>query len=223
MAEITLVIGTTAHCSDGFPGEVKSVVIDPGARAVTHLVVEPRLEHGTAAGLARLVPLDHVDATADEIGLRYTGAEFKDLSPAEETLAEFVPGLNVPVQLLPSGEGWRDADGPVVDGGTIPQIREMETVPVLPTTGEGETEVEEHRGDHVHATDGDIGELRGLRIDSSDGHVTQLLLKEGHLWDRKEVAIPIGNVSGFDAGIRLNLTKQQVRDLPPADIDRPGR
>jgi sporulation protein YlmC with PRC-barrel domain len=217
MAELTLVIGATAVCSDGFPGEVKSVVIDPGARAVTHLVVEPKLEHGTASGLARLVPLDHVEASAEEIGLRYTEAEFKDLSPAEETLAEFVPGLNVPVQLLPPGEGWRDAGGPEVDGGTIPRIDEKEIIPLLPTTEAGQPEVEEHRGDHVHATDGHIGELHALRIDPGDGRVTQLLLKEGHLWGRKEVAIPIGNVSGFDAGIQLNITKQQVRDLPSAE------
>jgi hypothetical protein len=217
MAEITLVIGATARCSDGFSGEVICLVIDPGTRAVTHLVVEPELEHGTGSGLARLVPLGDVEGTADEIRLRCTEAEFKDLSPAEQTLAEFVPGLNVPVQLLPSGEDWRDTGGPVVDGGTIPRIREMETVPVIPTTGTGQAEVEEHRGDHVHATDGDIGQLRALRVDPRDGRVTQVLLKEGRLWDRKEVAIPIGHVSGFDGGIQLSISRQQVRDLPPAD------
>ncbi len=92
MAEITLVIGAAAYCSDGFPGELKCLVVDPATRAVTHLVIEPKLEHGTAVGLARLVPVDHVDTATREIRLRYTEAEFKDLSPAEETLAEFVPG-----------------------------------------------------------------------------------------------------------------------------------
>src|ERR1700728_3940838 len=122
MAEVTLVIGAAAVCGDGFPGELKSLVVDPASRAVTHLVIEP--ERGV--GLARLVPLDHADAAAEPIRLAYTETEFKDLSPAEETLAEFVPGYEVPVQLLPAGEGWRAADGPVADGETIPQIREME-------------------------------------------------------------------------------------------------
>ena len=40
--------------SDGYRGEMLAVVVDPAARTVTHLVVEP---HGRA-GLARLVPLD---------------------------------------------------------------------------------------------------------------------------------------------------------------------
>jgi hypothetical protein len=35
----------------------------------------------------------------------------------------------------------------------------------------------------------------------------------GHLWGQREVAIPLGNVAGFDDGIRLNITKQQVKDL----------
>jgi hypothetical protein len=44
-----------------------------------------------------------------------------------------------------------------------------------------------------------------------------VLLKEGHLWGRKEVAIPVSAVTGYDGGIRLNITKQQVEELPPVD------
>jgi hypothetical protein len=44
-----------------------------------------------------------------------------------------------------------------------------------------------------------------------------VLLKEGHFWGRKEVAIPVSAVTGLEDGIRLNLTKKQVEDLPPAD------
>jgi len=46
--------------------------------------------------------------------------------------------------------------------------------------------------------------------------VTHVLLQEGHLWGRKEVSIPISAVTGVDAGIRLNITKKQVEDLPAA-------
>jgi hypothetical protein len=49
--------------------------------------------------------------------------------------------------------------------------------------------------------------------------VTHVLLQEGHLRGRKEVAIPISAVTRVDDGIWLNITKQQVKDLPPADID----
>jgi hypothetical protein len=39
---------------------------------------------------------------------------------------------------------------------------------------------------------------------------------------RKEVAIPITAVLRVDDGIRLNLTKEEVQDLPPVDVDRPS-
>jgi sporulation protein YlmC with PRC-barrel domain len=202
---ITLVIGSDAVCTDGYRGEVLAAVIDPAARTLTHIVVEPKGRQG----LARLVPLDLVDASPDQVRLGCVEAQFKELEAAEETLAEFVPGYPGPVQLLPAG--WRDADEPTADGGTILRIPEKETVDIVPPG-----EVEERRGDHVHATDGDIGQVRALVIDPESHRVTHVLVKEGHLWDRKDVAIPFDQVAGFDDGIRLSLTRQQVRDLPSA-------
>jgi len=70
-------------------------------------------------------------------------------------------------------------------------------------------------GDHVHALDGEIGQVEGFLVDPGD-QVTHILLTEGHLWGRKEVAIPVGAVTGVRDGIRLNMTKKQVEDLPPA-------
>ena len=118
-----------------------------------------------------------------------------------------MPGYEVPVQLLPAGEGWRPADGPVADGETIPQIREMETIPLVP-----DTEIEESGGDHVHATDGHVGHFHGLRVDPDDGEVLSVLIKR-HLWGHAELAVPIGKVSGFEAGVQLSITMQQVKDL----------
>jgi sporulation protein YlmC with PRC-barrel domain len=83
-------------------------------------------------------------------------------------------------------------------------------------------EVAVRRGDHVHATDGDIGRVQGLVIDPRSHHVTHVLLQEGHLWGRKEVAIPIGAVAGTDDGIRLKITKEQVAELPPVHLDHPA-
>ena len=205
---ITLVIGNAALCSDGYRGEVRAVVIDPAVRTVTHIVVEP----DGRRGLARLVPLGLVDAAPGRIRLRCTQAEFMNLDTAEETLAEFAVGQTVPVQLL--APGWRGVDGPSTDGSEILRIPEKETIDVVPPG-----EVEEHGGDHVHATDGDIGQVRAFRVDPASGQLTHVLLKEGHVWGRKDVAIPFDKVSGFDGGLRLTVTKQQIRDLAAVDID----
>ena len=202
MAETTqFTIGADVSCSDGICGEVSRVVVDPVAKAVTHLVVEPKHRQG----LGRLVPLDLVDATTGEVRLGCTVAEFDKLDHAEET--RFVPGSRYagysPGQVL----SW-----PYYSlMGNASQTTTYDTVPL------GEVSV--RRGDQVHATDGDIGRVQGLVIDPRDHHVTHVLLQEGHLWGRKEVAIPIGAVTRVDDGIRLNISKQAVQDLPPVDID----
>jgi hypothetical protein len=69
-------------------------------------------------------------------------------------------------------------------------------------------------GEHVHATDGPVGKVRGLTVLARGHHVTRILLAEGHLWGKRQVAIPIGAVAGFGDGIRLSLNRDEVRDLP---------
>jgi sporulation protein YlmC with PRC-barrel domain len=91
-----------------------------------------------------------------------------------------------------------------------PQVVTNDRVPV------GEVEV--RRGEHVFATDGAIGSVQGLVIDPSDHHVTHVLLDEGHLWGQKRVAIPIGAVKDVEDGVRLDLSKDEVRDLPEVGL-----
>jgi sporulation protein YlmC with PRC-barrel domain len=77
----------------------------------------------------------------------------------------------------------------------------------------GETEVERHQS--VHAVDGQIGQVEGFMVNPADDKVTHILLEEGHLWGRRQVAIPVSAVASIEDGIRLNITKRQVEDLPP--------
>ena len=48
--------------------------------------------------------------------------------------------------------------------------------------------------------------------------MTHVILREGHLWGRKQVAIPGDAIASVTDGIRLNITKKQVEDLPPASV-----
>jgi sporulation protein YlmC with PRC-barrel domain len=217
MAEATpFVIGADVGCSDGPCGSVIRVVVDPVARSVTHLVVEPPEREG----LGRLVPLDLVDTTGTEIRLRCTLEQFEKLGSAEDT--QFVPGTYGYQDFGPEQVvswpyyGLSGTDTVTADAlaGGISQTVTYDMVPL------GEVEV--RRDDHVHATDGNIGRVQGLVIEPRSHHVTHVLLQEGHLWGRKEVAIPISAVSKVDDdGIKLSIAKHQVQDLPPVDIDHP--
>jgi hypothetical protein len=46
-----------------------------------------------------------------------------------------------------------------------------------------------------------------------------VLLQEGHVLSRREVAVPIGAVTGVEDGVQLNITKQQVENLPAVNTD----
>ncbi len=217
MSETTeFIIGSEVSCSDGVCGELRRVIVDPIARTLTHLVVEPRHRRGTG----HLVPIALAASTAKEIRLRCTTAEFEALTDAEET--QFLPGASgqwgygqqqmlswpyygLGMRALGAGAGMGMAAGP--------EAITYDRVPV------GEVQV--RRGEHVHATDGAIGRVQGLVIDPSDHHVTHVLLDQGHLWGHKRVAIPISAVAGVDDGVRLHLTKDEVRDLPPVDLEHP--
>lgn len=198
-------IGAHVSCTDGPCGTVTRVVVDPVARAVTHIVVEPH--HRRILG--RLVPVDLADATPDAVTLRCTVAEFEALDPAED--AQFVPGTTTYAAYGPEqAVFWPHT----AKGGRYGSRGDLVTEDSVPL---GEVQV--RRDDRVHATDGEIGRVHGLVIDRGNHQVTHVLLKEGHLWGHKEVAIPISAVTKADYGIQLNLTKKQVEDLPSVDIE----
>jgi hypothetical protein len=202
MAEATLFeIGAEARCTDGDCGPVIRVVV---VREVTHIVVEPKHR----IGLGRLVPLHLVQRAGDEVELSCTLAEFEQLDLAEET--HFLPGDG----LLP---GYTSSEVFVLPyyGLGVGNVSPPVTTDDLPL---GDVGV--RRGESVLATDGHIGHVQGLVIEPLHHHVTHFLLQEGHLWKRREVAIPIGAVTGIDEeGIQLSVTKQEVEDLPPVDLD----
>jgi sporulation protein YlmC with PRC-barrel domain len=215
------VIGSRVACRDGDCGELRRVVIDPVARAITHLVVEPR--HRRRGG--RLVPIDRVaSSTPEEIRLTLTLAQFEVLEEADE--AQLLPGASggwgyeqhemhsLPYYVVAqSGMGaisGIDKDMSVGRGAHQPTSTH-DHVPA------GEVEI--RRGDHVRATDGSIGRVGGLIVDPGDHHVTHVLLDEGHLWGAKRVGIPISAVTRIDDEVRVKLTKAEVRDLPPVDLD----
>jgi sporulation protein YlmC with PRC-barrel domain len=207
MSEFT--IDADASCSDGPCGKLTRLIVDPETQAVTHLVIKPK--HRGEPG--RLVPIDRVDAAAGGIRLRCTMAEFGKFDPAEEEdLLPTDPGapLYNPDMAQFGGGRWglSIANLRLNDGA---KVGTHDTIPI------GEVDV--RRGEPVYATDGEIGKIKGLVIDPGSHDVTHVLLEEGHLWGRKEVAIPVSSVTRVGDIIRLTIDKHQVEGLPPVDID----
>jgi hypothetical protein len=180
------------------------------------------------------VPIELVDSASDQVRIRCTMAEFHALEEAEET--HFLQGgsdqwgydqeqmMTLPLYGFAGGIGGVGGIGMGMGG-----IGMGMGGTGMGDTGTGqviedrvpEGQVEMRRGEHVHATDGEIGSIQGFVIDPSDHHLTHILLEEGHLWGKKTVALPIGAVKDLNGGVRLSVTKAEVGDLPEIDLADP--
>jgi hypothetical protein len=214
------IIGSDVICGDSACGVLSRVVVDPIADKIAYLDVESKYRPGGG----HLVPISLVaGATVKEIRLNCSKAEFEALAPAQEK--EYLPIVGrwsgYPSEQAISLAYFR-AGGPGLTPG-----------PAQPDLGTGRGpgqftfaklplgDVDVRRGEHVSTTDGPIGQVKGLVIDPSDHHVTHILLDEGHLWGAKEVAIPISAVKRIGELIQVTLSRDEIKELPPVDVEHP--
>jgi sporulation protein YlmC with PRC-barrel domain len=197
-------LDTNVQCSDGLCGRSTYVVIDPIIDKVTHIVVrDHRFPH-----IEYLVPIELiVESTPNSIRLRCKEDELRMLDPFLETHYE---------------EG--DLDAPPYDHSQYwlwPYvIPEDEVIPVeYERVPPGELAV--RRGARVDATDGHIGVVDEFLIDPASGHISHLILREGHLWGQKDVTIPVSEIDQVEADtVRLELSKDEIEALPAIPVRR---
>ena len=212
MTDTTFRIGSAAACSDGQCGEVSQVVVNPVVSEVTHLVIEPTHR----SGLGRLVPLALVEAGAGGVQLRCTLEEFENLPRAEET--DFLPGGSGYLNYAQHEAYYWPYYG--LETFPDPAVANASGLVTRDTLPPGEVGV--RRGEPVHASDGEIGKVEGLVVEPANGHVTHVLLQEGHLWGRKQVAIPIGAIERLGEDIIVTMTKHEIGDLPAVELAGSG-
>jgi hypothetical protein len=191
------------------------VVVDPVAERLAHLIVAPERRE-----TSRLVPMGMARCEQGRIVLDCSREGFESLEPAVE--AHFVAPHGAEVRDGYPAEAFlywpyfglgtgQPMFWPAPDE-TNPLVELEDRVPL--------DEVRIRRGERVRARDGGIGRVRGLVVDAADEEkVTHVLLDEGHLWGRKQVAIPIGMVYDIDEEeVAVRLSKQQIKDLPPVEV-----
>lgn len=78
-----------------------------------------------------------------------------------------------------------------------------------------------NRGTRIEATDGYIGHIDEFVVNPEKGHITHLVMREGHLWGQKDVIIPLSAIGDIDVDtVFLNLDKQQIESLPSFPVHR---
>jgi sporulation protein YlmC with PRC-barrel domain len=204
---VKLRLGAKVVCSDGPAGTLTRFIIDLDTGRVTHVDVANHTHGGD-----HLVPIAEVAEGGDEIHLSSTSAEFSALQ-ADQSYADIYPAASfydpdALVQMPFIGFGGMGMFG-AMGSGSVQPVREQ-------LTPKDETGVERH--EPAYASDGHhVGHIDGLIVEPTDGHITYLLLAEGHIFNKKEVAIPSDSVLGLDEeGARLSLTKDEIEALPAA-------
>ena len=192
-------------CRDGDCGHSIELVLDPKSEELTHVVVKEN--HPTYE--ERLVPVEYITgSTPDLIQLNVSKEEFEkfDIFCRKELIPEELPNDQV-----------YDAMGNYY---VVPSMKIKKNVLVEYKSVPKGTLAFEHNAP-IKTKEGTVGRLDELMIDEESDEITHLVMREGHLWGKKEVSIPISAIDNIDEnGITLKLSKDQVKNLPEIPIRR---
>ena len=204
-----LELGRSVELADGATQQLVDVVIDSGAKSVTHLVVQPH-DHGEEA---RLVPAGLAEESdgGNEIKLAVTAKDLERFDLVHE------------FEVLHAGE--RPQQDPKWDVG----VEDIVVTPTYEATAFGEYggaldsdvtisydrvpkgEIELRRASSVYSSDGHhLGSLDGVVMSEGD-RLTQLFFQRGHLWWKREVAIPADAIAKFESDmVTLGVKKDEL-------------
>ncbi len=208
-------LNAQVECTDGIYGRSKYVLIDPVVDHVTNLIVKEDADPNTEY----IVPVDFVTETiADTIRLSCSKAELEKMDPFIET--KFIKE-QVPERYSRYGYGGYGMGSLYYMPYTTPDVTvyEVEEIQQIPP---GELSV--HRGTHVEATDGYVGKVDEFVVHPVTGHITHLVMREGHLWGQKDVIIPLSALAPMgdthEDTVFLKLDKHQLESMPTFPLHR---
>jgi sporulation protein YlmC with PRC-barrel domain len=206
-------LNAQVECTDGVCGRSMYVVLNPVFEQVTHLVVK----EDSSPGIEYMVPVDFVtDTTGNTVRLRCSKAELEKMDPFIQTtlIAENVPESN-----YSRGGGEYGGTGAYY---YMPYVTLEKTIYVSEEnqqTPPGELAVQ--RGTRVEATDGYVGKVDEFVVNPENGYITHMVMREGHLWGKKDVAIPLSAIGEQrEDTVFLKLDKAQIEALPTFPLSR---
>jgi sporulation protein YlmC with PRC-barrel domain len=200
------------ECADGICGRSVYVLINPVVDKVTHLVVR----EDSSPNTQYIVPVEAISATiVGTIQLRCSKADLEKMDPFVQTefIEEKVPSANFVVGNGMYGMGsYYYLPYVTSDGKAYESVKTQQIPP-------GELAV--RRGTRVEAKDGCVGKVDEFVVDAKNGHITHLVMREGHLWGKKDVIIPLSAMGDTHGDtVFLKIDKQQIESLPTFPLKR---
>ena len=205
-------LNAQVECTDGVCGRSVYVLVDPLVDKVISLVVKETSSPNTEY----IVPVDVISATiADTIQLRCSKAELEKMDQFVQTeyIAEKLPDRDFMYAGGVYGMGSYYYLPYVTPEVTVQVPVEHRQIPL------GELAIQ--RGTRVEATDGYVGKVDEFVVNPKNSHITHVVMREGHLWGKKDVIIPISAMGETREDIVvLKLDKHQVESLPTFPVNR---
>jgi len=198
-------INVDVLCAGELCGRSTCLIVNPINERVTHLVV---IENDFPY-IERLVSVETILASSpNSIQLRCNKAKLSEMEPFEETdfinagqLESALP-YDAPCLIWPYSM-YRAA----------PMALEHERIPA------GEVAI--RRGTPVKAADGQAGKVDEFLVDPVNDVITHLVLREGHLWGKRDVTIPVSEIEKIaEDGVQLKLDKNALEKLPAIPVNR---
>ena len=205
-------LNAQVECTDGPCGQSVCVLVNPVSDQVTHIVVKE--ESPSESEL--MVPVDLINETiSGTILLKISKTEFEKLNSF--TKATIIQE-KVPDQVYGYAGGMYGMGSYYYLPYVTPDRTISETVEI-PQLPPGELAVQ--RGMRINATDGPIGKVDEFVVNPASGHISHMVMREGHLWGRRDVIIPVSAIQTTEDGeVYLTLDKHQVEALPVFSLHR---
>ncbi len=190
------------HCTDGFAGFSTNVIGNPISHQMTHVVVQSDL----LPFYEYLVPVEQVaETTPNLIKLNCTLEDLRQMELFK--VEEFIPTE------MPCNLSWPYC---VPIPGAV-----QEEVAYIPVEHQnipwGEQSL--RCGALVEASDGYIGQVEELLINSTNMQVTHLVLLERHILKRREITVPVSQIDHISENtIYLKLNRQSVEELATTPV-----
>lgn len=213
---IDIKLGSSVQCRDGPCGKVTYIVFRRGTRKLTQIVVEDKQFPDNPT---RIVPINNVkSATQMQVALGCTRHDITLMPPFTTTqfIQESSSGRAASTGAIHGYWGMEYGPGTLERYSAVVNDTGFDSVD---TKNIREDEIAIATGMEIEATDGKIGKLDEIIMDPKSEEVTHILMKEGHVWGKKEMVIPISAVtSAFTGVIILNLDKKGLEKLPTVPL-----
>jgi sporulation protein YlmC with PRC-barrel domain len=200
--KVDLPIDAEVRCNGEVCGHISNLILNPVTDKVTHVVVKST----KAPHQEFVMPVrDIVKSSVNCIHFSFPSEELENKQHFIETdylqveLPNYISGA---YRVLPF---------------VIPEKKVVtkEHVHIPP----GELAI--HRGAQVNALDRHVGQVDEFLIDASSGQITHLILREGHLWGKKDVVIPLSLIDRIEGDVvYLTATKSAIDNLPDIPVQR---